>query len=103
MNPGSFLETLVARRHTLRRIALAAMALLVVADLLVPSGYDRFWWESVGGFGALYGLVSCVLIIVVSKALGYALLYRPEDYYRDEQIGTADEGGDPAKRGREHD
>jgi hypothetical protein len=28
--------------------------------------------------------VSCVLIIVVSKLLGYALLYRPEDYYDDE-------------------
>lgn len=103
MNPGSFLESLVARRRALRRAALAAMALLIAADLLVPSGYDRFWWESVGGFGALYGLVSCVLIIVVSKALGHALLYRPEDYYRDEQIGTADEGGAPADREMDHD
>jgi hypothetical protein len=25
--------------------------------------------------------VSCVLIVVVSKALGYAWLYRSEDYY----------------------
>jgi len=103
MNAGSFLETLVARRRALRRIALAAMALLVATDLVVPSDYERFWWESVGGFGALYGLVSCVLIIVVSKALGHALLYRPEEYYRNDRIRTADEGGDPADRGPGHD
>lgn len=89
MDIGKLLENMVANARTLRRIMLALMALLVLADVLVPSGYDRFVWESIGGFGALYGFVSCVLIIVVSKALGATVLNRPEDYYQDELTETA--------------
>ncbi|NBC34634.1 MAG: hypothetical protein GVY13_18315 [Alphaproteobacteria bacterium] len=57
------------------------LALLVVLDLIIPAKYDRLPWDGIGGFGAVYGFVSCVLIIVVAKALGNALLFRPEDYY----------------------
>jgi hypothetical protein len=83
MDIGKFLEFLVDRRRTLRRIMYGVLALLVVLDLLIPAAYQRFPWDGIGGFGALYGFVACILIIVVSKALGYALLYRPEDYYDD--------------------
>lgn len=78
---GKFLEHLVANRWHLRRAMYAVLAMLVVLDVLIPSKYERFPWDGIGGFGALYGFVACVLIIVVSKALGYALLYRPENYY----------------------
>lgn len=80
---GKFLETLVKNARPLTWAMLALMALLVIADLLIPTGYGRFPWDTIGGFGALYGFLSCVLIIVVSKLLGYAFLYRPEDYYDD--------------------
>lgn len=83
MKIGKFLEFLVSKTRTLRWIMYGILALLVVLDLLTPSKYQRFPWDDIGGFGAVYGFVSCVLIIVVSKALGYALLYRPEDYYED--------------------
>jgi hypothetical protein len=75
------LDHLVANRRPLKWAMGVLMIGLVLADILIPSGYDRFVWESVGGFGALYGFVAAILIIVVSKALGYALLYRPENYY----------------------
>ena len=78
---GAFLEYLVKRSRLLSALMLTFMAALVVADVLIPTGYGRFPWDTIGGFGALYGFVSCVLIVVVSKALGYAWLYRPEDYY----------------------
>ena len=81
MDLGRLLEYLVEHGRILRWIAYVVMAGLVVADILIPSAYDRFPWESIGGFGAVYGFVSCVLIIVISKALGYLLLYRGEDYY----------------------
>ncbi len=80
---GRLLEALVNRGRLLRRIMYVVLAGLVIADVVMPSGYDRFAWERIGGFGAFYGFVSCVLIIVVSKALGYLLLYRDEDYYGD--------------------
>ena len=80
---GKFLEMLVRNARTLTWAMLALMAALVIADVLIPTGYGRFPWDTIGGFGAFYGFVSCVLIIVVSKLLGYALLYRSEDYYDD--------------------
>ncbi len=78
---GKILEYMVDNRRTLRRVMYGVLALLVVLDMLVPAKYDRFPWEGIGGFGAVYGFIACVLIIVVSKALGYALLYRPDNYY----------------------
>lgn len=80
---GKFLETLVRNARPLTWMVLVLMALLVIADILIPTGYGRFPWDTIGGFGALYGFLSCVLIIVVSKLLGYAFLYRSEDYYDD--------------------
>ena len=78
---GAFLEYLVKRSRLLSALMLTFMGALVVADVLIPTGYGRFPWDTIGGFGALYGFVSCVLIVGVSKALGYAWLYRSEDYY----------------------
>ena len=81
MKIGKFLEFLVSKTKTLRWIMFGILAVLVILDVIIPAKYERFPWDGIGGFGAVYGFVSCVLIIVVSKALGYALLYRPEDYY----------------------
>jgi hypothetical protein len=80
---GQFLEDLVKNARPLAWVILGIMALLVIADILIPTGYGRFPFDTIGGFGAFYGFVSCVLIIVVSKLLGYAFLNRPEDYYDD--------------------
>ena len=85
MTLARILDALVARRRLLSRITLAVMAGLVVADFLKTAKYERFPWDGVGGFAAFYGLISCVLIIVVSKALGYAFLYRKEGYYADKE------------------
>ena len=72
-------------RHARPRRRLLYVALLVVAlvDLFVPR-HHGFWWEYWPGFSAVYGLVSCVLIIVVSKFLGHqGGLMKGEDFYDD--------------------
>jgi membrane protein implicated in regulation of membrane protease activity len=99
---GRFLEGLHQRAKLLSRIMLAIMACLVIADIFIPSGYDRFWWESVSGAGAVYGLFACVVIVVVSKFLGYKFLYRPENYFDDQRKGN-ELIGDPKTRGQDHD
>jgi len=81
---SELLQFMVRHGRTLTWIMLVIMAGLVIADLLIEPAYIRYPWDGIGGFGALYGFISCVLIIVVSKALGYAFLYKPEDYYDDE-------------------
>jgi len=101
---GRFLEAVVSRSKLLSRVMLGIMAALVVADILIPSGYDRFFWESLSGAGAFYGLFSCWLIVVVSKFLGHKFLYRKEDYF-DNEAEPNSLIGDPAARekGAPHD
>ena len=41
----------------------------------------HFWFEWIPAWGSLYGLASCVVIIIVSKFLGKVWLMRKEDYY----------------------
>ena len=48
---------------------------------LFPEEHHRFWFEWIPAWGSLYGLISCVLIIVVSKFLGKVWLMRREDHY----------------------
>ena len=38
----------------------------------------------VGKFGAVFGFLSCVLMVLFAKALG-VLLKRPNDYYREQE------------------
>ncbi|MGH9324538.1 MAG: hypothetical protein ACRD21_20980 [Vicinamibacteria bacterium] len=62
-----------------------ALAVIALAELLVPrlfpQDHAHFGFEDLPAFGSVYGLVSCVLIIKVSKLLGKLGLMRPEDYY----------------------
>jgi hypothetical protein len=48
---------------------------------IVHTDHAHFAFEDLPAWGSLYGLVSCVVIIVVSKLLGRLGLVRREDYY----------------------
>lgn len=69
----------------IRRFFYAGLAVVALAEIALPyiSGEEHahFSFEGWPAFGSLYGLVSCALIIVVSKLLGKVWLMRPEDYY----------------------
>jgi len=52
----------------------------VLVHLFMPS-HAAFVWQEIPGFSAIYGFVGCILIIVVSKALGHYWLQKEEDYY----------------------
>ena len=63
-------------------IGLAVMALAEIGlPLIFHDDHAHFSFESWPAFGSLYGLVSCVAIIVVSKFIGKVWLMRREDYY----------------------
>jgi hypothetical protein len=61
------------------------LAIIALAELLWPlvfhTDHAHFGFEDIPLFGSGYGLLSCVLIIKVSKLLGKLFLMRPEDYY----------------------
>ena len=83
MDIGKILESLVNNAKMLQRIGFAVLALIVVIDFFLPRHHSEFFWDDIPGFSALYGLLSFILIVVVSKTLGHYLLGRPEDYYND--------------------
>lgn len=83
MDLGRLLERLVANTKTLKRVAWAILALVVVIDFFLPRHHPHFFWDMVPGFSAVFGFVACVLIIVVSKAFGRYWVARSEDYYDD--------------------
>ncbi|MBI4229502.1 MAG: hypothetical protein HY608_01575 [Planctomycetes bacterium] len=77
----------------LRFLAIAALLAAALAEVVLPrivhgEGAEgtagesvHFAFENWPAFGCLYGLASCLAIIVVSKLLGKAWLSRREDYY----------------------
>jgi hypothetical protein len=70
---------------TWKRWSYAALAAIALAEILVPrlfhQDHAHFWFEDLPAFGSGYGLLSCLLIIKVSKWLGKLWLMRPEAYY----------------------
>lgn len=57
-----------------------ALIILALLDLFVEK-HPHYGWEHLFGSYAIYGFLSCIFIIVVSKMLGKFFLQKPEDYY----------------------
>ena len=64
------------------RLLYITLAVIVIADLLVTREHVEFFWDKIPGWSALYGFISCVLIVFVSKFIGHQLgVMKKEDYY----------------------
>ena len=63
------------------RLLIAALILIIAADFLVDRHGTHFW-ETIPGWSAGYGFISCVAIIFISKFIGHkGGIMRDEDYY----------------------
>ncbi|HJO88672.1 MAG: hypothetical protein QGF18_00380 [Alphaproteobacteria bacterium] len=61
---------------------IVVLVLVFVTDFLAPREHVEFFWDAIPGWAALFGFISCVLIIVASKFLGHqGGLMKDEDYY----------------------
>ena len=73
----------------IKRWFYTGLAVVALAEIVLPlmfHGEDAHGEDghfSFPAFGSLYGLASCVAIIVVSKFLGKVWLMRREDYYEE--------------------
>ncbi len=89
MNESQHDDHWLARPKTIKllwRVFAAVLALLVIAQAFVYiKGY--FGVDTWFGFGAVFGFLSCLAMVLFAKGLGY-VLKRDEDYY--------DDGGDDA-------
>lgn len=63
-------------------VALGLLTLItLVLEFTVLADYDSHWWDSIPAFYIIWGFISCVLIIYVSKWFGKIFLFRDESYY----------------------
>lgn len=73
------------RMRLLNRWFYAGLAALALSEAVAPRLFHTqpgdFWFEDIPAWGSVCGLVSCVVIIVVSKLLGRLVLMRRENYY----------------------
>ncbi len=84
----SFLErqlTNPIRFAWIKRLFYVGLALVALAETVLPfifqGEHDHFSFENWPAFGSLYGLISCVVIVLASKILGKVWLMRRENYY----------------------
>jgi hypothetical protein len=69
---------------TLKKIGYVLLFIVVVADFLVHRAHAIYIWDKTPGWGAFYGFISCIVIILVSKFLGHqGGIMKNEDYYDD--------------------
>jgi hypothetical protein len=79
-----FIEFLRQRLKTVVRVSLAALLLLILVDALpfvVDKHHAHTAVENIPGFWSVFGLVGCVIIILVSKWFGHLGIMTREDYY----------------------
>jgi len=72
-----------ANTNTLKKLGYLALVLVFVSDFFVHREHAEYLWDKIPGWGAFYGFISCVVIILVSKFLGHHGIMQGEDYYHD--------------------
>jgi hypothetical protein len=83
----TFLQKLLENPDGLRRLKrwfYAGLIVIVLGELAIPRLLPErahFWFEDLQAWGSIFGLISCLAIIFVSKLLGHLWLLRREDYY----------------------
>ena len=76
------IEFLRSHLRLVVKICLGLLAFLVLLDaLLVDKEHAHTWIERLPGFWTVFGLVGCILLIILSKWFGHAGIMTREDYY----------------------
>jgi hypothetical protein len=71
----------LARETTIRRLWIVFIVVLAALVALDVTRHEaHFTLEAIFGFGAWFGFLSCVALIVFAKALG-VFLKRPDTHY----------------------
>lgn len=78
------LEFLHRHLKAVIRVSIAALVLLVIADAIpgIVSKHEAHTaLERIPGFWSVFGFLSCVVLVIGSKAFGHCGIVRREDYY----------------------
>jgi len=68
-------------KKKIKIIIAVILGIVVLSDFLVHRHHPHFIWDKIPGFGAAYGLFSCIVIVIISKFIGHHGLMKKEDFY----------------------
>lgn len=76
------IQFLLQHRQSVIMAFCSILGLLALGDaLLVDKTHAHTWIEKFPAFWSLFGFVSCVVIILISKWFGHSGIMTREDYY----------------------
>jgi hypothetical protein len=84
MNLLRLIEFLRDHLRTVVRIAIAVLLVLVLLDAvpaIVDKEHAHTVAEHIPAFWSVFGLLGCLLLVIVSKTFGHLFVSRSEDYY----------------------
>jgi Zn-dependent protease with chaperone function len=84
MNLLRFIEFLRDHLRTVVRIAIAVLVVLVLLDAvpaIVDKEHAHTAAEHIPAFWAAFGLLGCLVLVIVSKTFGHLFVSTREDYY----------------------
>ena len=84
MNLARLIDFLRNRLQTVVRVGIAGLVVLVALDTipdLIDKKHAHTAAEHLPAFWAVFGLVGCLLLVVVAKTLGHLGVSTREDYY----------------------
>lgn len=64
----------------LKIISFIILAVSILAEFFIHV-HIYYPWDKIPGFYALFGFVTCTILIIISKLLGKFWLKKGEDYY----------------------
>jgi hypothetical protein len=66
---------------TLKYVFFISIGLSILIGFFISHEHVHFWWEKIPAFDAIFGFLGCIVIVLVSKALGHHWIQKDEDYY----------------------
>lgn len=79
-----FLEKMEKNREILNGVGLIVLGLLIIFDTIwVGKEHAHTTVEQIPAFWSIFGLISCLVIIVFSKWLGHLGIMKRENFYDD--------------------
>ena len=61
-----------------------SIVLTCVLGFYFPNEHPHFIWQKLPVYDAVMGFVGCIIIVIISKAIGHNFLQKEEDFYGDE-------------------
>ena len=78
------IDYLKQQQPTARYLFYGTIAGVVIASLLVDTSHAHTWMEKyIPGFGSIFAIVSCIVMIFFARWLAAAGIEREEGYYDD--------------------